>query len=56
MAKIHALFMDKVEWLSQQPWIDNAHFHDIAIKFYPLWKGVLPNSGKEIPEYWTSDV
>jgi len=56
MAKIHALFMDKVEWLSQQSWMDHTHSCDVAIKLRPLWKAMLGNAAREFPEYWTSQV
>ncbi|XP_065886688.1 uncharacterized protein [Dysidea avara] len=56
MAKIHSLFMDKVEWLSQQSWMDHSHSHDVAIRFCPLWKGTLAKAASKFPEFWTSKV
>ena len=56
MAKIHALFMDRVEWLGQQPWMDHAHSRDVAIKLQSLWKAILVDAAKEFPEFWTTEV
>ena len=56
MAKIHALFMDKVDRLSQQSWMDHSHSCDVAIKIHPLWKAMLVNAAKKFPEFWTTPV
>ena len=56
MAKFHALFMDKLEWLRDQPWMDHAHSHKVAVKLRPLWKSMLANAASEFPMIWTSKV
>jgi len=56
MAKIHALYMDKVNALSQQLWMDHSHSCDEAIKIRPLWKAMLANAAKKFPEFWTTPV
>ena len=56
MAKFHALFMDKLAWLRDQPWMDHAHSHGVAMKLRPLWKAMLANVSKEFPMIWTSKV
>jgi len=56
MAKFHALFMTKVEWLRKQPWMDQAHCQKVSQGLRPLWKAMLVNAAREFPEFWTSQV
>ena len=56
MAKLHALFMGKLAWLKDQPWLDHAHSRGVAIKLRPLWKAMLANATREFPMIWTNKV
>ena len=56
MAKFHAHFMTKLEWLRKQPWMDHTHSRVTSQKLCPLWKAMLANAAREFPEFWISQM
>ena len=54
LAKIHAQYLGKTEWLSSRPWLETKEGGRI-VGMEPLWWAMLDHASTEFPEMWTEE-
>ena len=54
LAKIHSLYLGKMNWLNAQPWLEQRKT-DKIVAMVELWSELLQHCSVEFPEFWTNE-
>lgn len=51
VARLHAVFLGRTEWLRAQPWLERCSAEKM-VRLAPLWRELLKHAHTEFPEMW----